>query len=322
MRHERNTEGLRQNAQKKRQEALDRTDEAIKQLIKEGRAVNFKTVAEVAEVSTAWLYKEPEIKSRIEHLRQQGSKKQKLVPIQQKATDASKDAKYQALKQRLQQVEAENRGLRDHLAAIHGRQRVLADENEVQQREIDRLKKLLTDANAEIERLKQEIKVSKPISVQDVVSNENRNSKSKVTALSKGSQGEISDTVRNELSDLSINLTNTLASKIHKATEETVLTAIEALKEQMQHQVIRNPGGWLSNAIDNAWQPNQPIGESNPTDLFAQWYDLAREQGVVIGSRKDDGGCYWVQENTGQWVLFEEKSSKWTLQYLRSRVIR
>ncbi|MBD2164961.1 hypothetical protein H6G04_11165 [Calothrix membranacea FACHB-236] len=319
MMHERNTEGLRQNAQKKRQEAFDRTEEAIKQLIKEGRAVNFKTVAEVAEVSTAWLYKEPEIKSRIEHLRQQGSRKQKLVPTQQKATEASKDAKYQALKQRLQHVEAENRGLREHLAAIHGRQRVLADANEAQQREIDRLKKLLADANAEIERIKQGVKVSQPISAQEVVCGDDRNLKSKVTPLNKGSQGEISDKVRKELSDLSINLTNTLASKIRSSDEETVLTAIAALKEQMQHQVIRNAGGWLANAIDNAWQPNQPISEIHPADLFAQWYDLAREQGIVIGSRKDDDGCYWVQDNTGQWVLFEEFSSRWTYKYLRSK---
>ncbi len=37
MRHERNVEGLRQNAQKKREEAIARTEEGIKQLIREGR---------------------------------------------------------------------------------------------------------------------------------------------------------------------------------------------------------------------------------------------------------------------------------------------
>ena len=153
--HERNVEGLRQNAQKKRQEAISRTEEGIKQLVKEGRSVNFKTVAEVADVSTAWLYKESEIKTRIEYLREQGGDKKKSVHAQQKATEASKDAKYQALKQGLEQVEAENRGLRDHLEAIHGRQRVLVDENETQCREIERLTKLLNEANAEIEIFKQ-----------------------------------------------------------------------------------------------------------------------------------------------------------------------
>jgi len=62
--HERN-EGLRQNAQKKRHEAIERTEQGIK-FLREGRAVNFKTVAEVAGVST---YKEPQIKERIESSR-------------------------------------------------------------------------------------------------------------------------------------------------------------------------------------------------------------------------------------------------------------
>lgn len=150
MNHERNVEGLRQNAQKKRQEAIIRTEEGIKQLVKEGRSVNFKVVAEVADVSTAWLYKETEIKSRIEYLREQGSNKNQSVPPQQKATEASKNTRYQ-VKKKSQHVETESRGLRDRLEVIHGRQQVLLDENEAQRREIERLTKLLNDAKAEIE---------------------------------------------------------------------------------------------------------------------------------------------------------------------------
>jgi len=42
---QRNVEGLRQNAQKKRQEALEKVEQGIRKLLKEGRTVNFNTVA-------------------------------------------------------------------------------------------------------------------------------------------------------------------------------------------------------------------------------------------------------------------------------------
>ena len=319
MKHQRNVDGLRQNAQKKREEAFNRTEEAIKQLIKDGRPINFKSVAEIAQISTAWLYKEPDIKSRIEHLREQGTRKQKLVPQEQKATDASKDAKYQALKKRLQQIEAENRGLREHLEAIHGRQRVLAVENETQRQEIERLTQLLAIAKAEIETIKN------ANNHPSLPSSPSIPKKSKVAPLSerKLANSEISSTIQSELDALGIKVTSTLAAKIRNSTQEVVLTAIEALKEQMQYQVIKSPGGWLTQAISEEWQPNQPIGqESSPVDLFSQWYGLAREFGIVIGSRKEEDGSIWVQENTGHWFPFEEFSSKWTLQYLLSKKIK
>lgn len=121
MKHERNVEGLKQNAQKKRQEAIQRTDAGIQQLLKEKRSVNFKTVAEVAGVSTAWLYKEPEIKARIEQLRQQGSPSSKKAPPKQRASDASKDTIIKALKNRCGQLDAELKGLREQLEVVYGR---------------------------------------------------------------------------------------------------------------------------------------------------------------------------------------------------------
>ena len=120
MKHERNVEGLKQNAHKKRQEAIKRTDEGIQQLLKEKRSVNFKSVAEVAGVSTAWLYKEPEIKARIEHLREQGSQTKKAPP-KQRASDASKDAIIKTLKDRCGKLDAEVRGLREQLEVVYGR---------------------------------------------------------------------------------------------------------------------------------------------------------------------------------------------------------
>ncbi|BAY29189.1 hypothetical protein NIES2107_10300 [Nostoc carneum NIES-2107] len=302
----RNVEGLVDNAQRKRQETFEKVEQGIQQLIKEKQVINFNTVAKVSGVSKAWLYKEPEIKERIEHLRVNYSRTEK-VPPKQKTSDASKDAIIRTLKEKIKKIEAENRGLRDQHEAIYGR---ILQASEIEHR-LERLE-------AENARLKQELEMCRSPSPKHSLSEQSKVSSS----TSKRSQGEITDRIRDELDALSINLTNTLTSKIRNSNEEVVLAAIAALKEQLQHQLIRNPGGWLASAIDAAWRPNQPLGENNVVDIFLQWYDLAREQGVVIGSRKDDDGCYWVQENTGQWVPFEEKSSKWTLDYLRSRMVK
>ena len=64
MNHERNVGGLKENAQKKRQAAFEKTDQAIRQIIKDGKPISFQGVAKVADVSVAWLYKEQTIKER------------------------------------------------------------------------------------------------------------------------------------------------------------------------------------------------------------------------------------------------------------------
>ncbi|MDZ7952438.1 hypothetical protein [Nostoc sp. DedQUE09] len=202
--------------------------------------------------------------------------------------------------------------MRDQHEAIYGR---VLQASEIEQR-LERLE-------AENNRLKKELEacLTQPRSQTQsfAVSNEPE----LTPHLTKRPKKEISDAIRDELISLGIKLSTILASKIRKSTEEVVLTAIEALKEQLQHQVIKSPGGWLASAIDDAWEPNQPQGvEGNPTDLFSEWYGLAREFGIVIGSRKEEDGSLWVQENTSHWFPFEQFSSKWTLEYLHSKKIK
>ncbi|WP_088243302.1 DUF6262 family protein [Calothrix rhizosoleniae] len=300
----RNVNGLRSNAQKKRQEAFNKVEQGIQQLLKDKQAINFNTVAKAAGLSKAWLYKEPEIKARIEHLRENHSKT-KVIPQKQRISDSSKDAIVKTLKERVKKIEAENRGLREQFEAIYGRVLYTSE-----------LEKRLEALEAENLKLKEELSIC-----HNQLFKPSPNNNPNVVQFSvKQSKGEVSDAIENELDDLGIKLTKTLANKIKNSTEEAVLIAIQALKQQLQHQTIRSPGGWLASAIDNGWQPNQAIGEENVTDKFGQWYHLAREQGIVTASRKEDDGTILVRENTGQWVDFEEFSSKWTLEYLRSRM--
>lgn len=118
---ERNTHGLREHAQQKAVETAHRAEEAIARLLKEQRPVNFKTVAETAGISTAWLYGNEALKQRIMHLRlQQQPAVQVKIPPKEQASSASKDAMIAALRQRVKKLEEENRTLKQQVEVANG----------------------------------------------------------------------------------------------------------------------------------------------------------------------------------------------------------
>lgn len=117
----RNTDGLRANAQKKAAATEQRAEAAIALLIREQRPINFKTVAETAGISTAWLYEHEAIKERIIHLRAQHAPKAQIkLPPKEQASSASKDTMIVALRQRIQKLEKENRDLKRQVEVANG----------------------------------------------------------------------------------------------------------------------------------------------------------------------------------------------------------
>lgn len=117
----RNVDGLRAHAQQKTVETARRAEAAIAQLLKEHRPINFKTVAEAAGISTAWLYGHDALKERIMHLRgQQTPTVQVKMPPREQASSASKDAIIAALRQRIQKLEKENRDLKQQVEVANG----------------------------------------------------------------------------------------------------------------------------------------------------------------------------------------------------------
>lgn len=118
---ERNIDGLRTHAQQKALDTAHRAEAAIARLLKEQRPVNFKTVAETAGISTAWLYGNETLKQRIMHLRlQQVPAVQVKIPPREQASSASKDAMIAALRQRIKKLEEENRTLRQQVEVANG----------------------------------------------------------------------------------------------------------------------------------------------------------------------------------------------------------
>jgi hypothetical protein len=120
-RWERNIAGLQQTAQAKAVATRQRAEEAIQLLLKEKRPINFKTVAETAHVSTAWLYGQEDIKQRILDLRSQQEPKPKIViPPHERASDASKDALIAVLRKRVKEQEEQIRDLKKQVEVAYG----------------------------------------------------------------------------------------------------------------------------------------------------------------------------------------------------------
>ncbi len=116
-----NIEGLRRAAQQKAEMTRCRAEEAITLLLKQQRQVNFKTVAETAQISTAWLYAHEPIKMRILHLRsQQMPSAQVKIPPREQASNASKDAMITALKTRVREQAEKIKELEKQLEVAYG----------------------------------------------------------------------------------------------------------------------------------------------------------------------------------------------------------
>jgi hypothetical protein len=114
---ERNTRGIAAHAQKRKEQKRKGVEETIAALIREQKPINFHTVAKVAMVSKAYLYSQPDLRERIEALRQQSVEQM----VRERAThspgktDASRDLVILAKDRRIKELEAENQKLQQQL---------------------------------------------------------------------------------------------------------------------------------------------------------------------------------------------------------------
>lgn len=244
MTHKRNPDGLSQNAQQKSDSTRERTNKAISELIKLGKTINFHTVASAAGVSIAYLYKHEDIKQRIDQLRKQQSSI-KGLPQKQGVSDDSKKTVNTTLKLRIRELDAEVRGLRNHIEVIQGIALQVPDLN----RELELLKAENSRLNIQLNELKFEnSRLNEQLNAYSAsnLPKQPLTPKSKVTSLAdkRTLQSTITDKIKAQLAELKINLNSTLTKTIKSAPEELVLGAIEALKEAIANGNISRPGGW------------------------------------------------------------------------------
>lgn len=112
----RNTVGIKTAAHQKAQVTEQRASEAITQLLRQGEPINFSIVARTAGVSTAWLYRNPDIRALIEKRRAEYVKKTGRQP----KTPSAKQAVVAHLKRRIQTLEQEKQALQTTVEQLYG----------------------------------------------------------------------------------------------------------------------------------------------------------------------------------------------------------
>jgi hypothetical protein len=270
MAHQRNTEGIRAAAARKRAAALERTDVAIRELVKTGKPVNFTTVAEAANVSKAWLYEEPEIKARIGQLRDQGTPKAKSGKAKPRLSDASKDAIITTLKGRIKALEQRNRELSQQNEVFGGQV--------LRVRELEQQVKRLEADNAKL-RSQQ--------------------------GVPEARQPQANREIEAQLVKLGVDLNSTIRALLENAPEPVLLSAMESLKEAILEQRVANPSGFFNAAVTKAWQPNETFKQKNERDLFNDWYRLAQQAGIARAAMMIEGVQHILNQED-EWVTFSE----------------
>ena len=116
-----NTKGLKEYAKQRSQIALEKVDKAIRELSLTEQKINFNSVSQLSGVSKTFLYNNPEVKKRIEELRD----KQVSRTINQRAkydkTSKAKDIIIMAKDKKIKELEKENKKLKEQLEVLRGK---------------------------------------------------------------------------------------------------------------------------------------------------------------------------------------------------------
>ena len=231
---------LKKTQEQRKQDSKNRVYQAIERLQKLNAKINFHTVAREAQVSVSYLYKYPELKQHIGDLRS----KQNLLPVSPvaKPNSTSHGKVVTRLQERIKKLEVENKELKRKCEALAGQvYRVHHLESQVER---------LQEQNEDLRDKLGEQEIAKKVTPIDT--------KRKTKSVT-------SESIQSELDELGISLNPTLSKTIKAATDETVLAAIEALKDQLSKQDIPNPGGWLNKAIKESWVKAEPISKPPKT---------------------------------------------------------
>ncbi len=262
---------LNQIQEERKQQALEKVNQALERMKKAGAKINFQTVAKEANVSVSYLYKYPEIKTHIAEIRNQ----QSVMPRPRMAEPSSNKSHQKIvsrLKSRIKQLETElteTKKLNQGLAGRVYRVSELEGMVERQRKHIEDLETRLSDC--------MKGKQSSPA-----------NTSAKVTSMSKKRKAQVSDDIKSELETLEIELNSTLSKTIKAATEQTVFNAIEALKDQLTKQDIPNAGGWLNKAIKECWIKSEttPQHSNKPEQKIVKASDKPQKEQVSLTQLK------------------------------------
>lgn len=101
------SEHLKHLHTQRKEKTLEKVNEAIRTLLRENESINFNSVSKESDISKATLYNTPEIRERIEGLREQQSR---ISPKRKKRVQEIEDnnkAMIESLKRKIERLEKE-----------------------------------------------------------------------------------------------------------------------------------------------------------------------------------------------------------------------
>lgn len=105
------------------QDTRARAREAIRELDRNGDAVNYVTVARAANVSRSLLYRDATLRQEIDRLRAPDHSPAPRRPAAQRMSAASREERVTCLQDEIRALRSENRALRERLATVLGEDR-------------------------------------------------------------------------------------------------------------------------------------------------------------------------------------------------------
>jgi membrane-bound lytic murein transglycosylase B len=116
-----NTAGLKQSARRRSEQAVARALAALQRMDASEQVINFRTVATEAKVSTAWLYRQQELRLRIMRSRRTTNHRVVLPEsASQERERLSRQNVVATLRLRIEALEEKNRELTEQLERAYG----------------------------------------------------------------------------------------------------------------------------------------------------------------------------------------------------------
>ncbi|MEC4882231.1 MAG: DUF6262 family protein [Scytonema sp. PMC 1070.18] len=233
----------------------ERVEKALERMIKQGQIISFKSVAHSANVSTAYLYKQEDVRNRIETLRDQQKQRPKLKQVPP-ASDNSKSVIISTLKEENKRLRNEIDELRRINESLTGKLYQLQGASDLTERLRGENEKLIH----EVQELKQEL------------ANLESKLPQKVTPITKAARKskEIPELIQKKLESLEIKLNPTLTKLITTSDEQEVIRAFLAVEQYIQQNDVNNIGGLVVQAIREKWEPSPSLQKPNSKNLEVQ----------------------------------------------------
>lgn len=123
-------QGLRDAAQARHDATLRRAENTVQHLAAKGTPVTFRQVAELAGVSRSWLYRQHELRQKIDQLRGGSvTSTRARIPSAQRANTDSLRQQIHTYRAEITRLRTENHALREQLARRLGTERIAAMTN-------------------------------------------------------------------------------------------------------------------------------------------------------------------------------------------------